>query len=197
MFMRSSIEDKKEYLADIAAKFFFEKGYKTATLQDIANEAGITKAAIYYYFKAKEQILYHIIVTKSHRFLSELEECLKKCEEKKLGAEETSKQLLLQYGTDLNKDNEATSLILRERHQLTGKYKKEIYEIEKKFFEIIKKQFENIPSINNKYDHNVISFMVISFSHWMKYWLKERGKLTIDNAMQQFIDIIFAGILKK
>ena len=117
---RKSPEEKKKFLTDKAAKIFFEKGYKNTSLQDIADEVGITKAAIYYYFKSKEEILYYIISTKSIQFFAELDACLKKCETKKLSPEEIFKELIITYGTALNRDNEAPFLILKERHQLTG-----------------------------------------------------------------------------
>ena len=37
-----------------AKKSFFEKGYDGAKMQDIANDAGINKAMLHYYFRSKE-----------------------------------------------------------------------------------------------------------------------------------------------
>lgn len=44
-------------LTVIAFNLFRECGYHGTSIQDIANEAHITKATIYYYFKSKEEIL--------------------------------------------------------------------------------------------------------------------------------------------
>ena len=37
-----------------AKKLFFEKGFEGAKMQDIANEAGINKAMLHYYYRSKE-----------------------------------------------------------------------------------------------------------------------------------------------
>lgn len=47
----------------MAARLFREQGYPYTSLDDITGEIGITKPAVYYYFKAKEDILYEICLT--------------------------------------------------------------------------------------------------------------------------------------
>ena len=44
-----------------AAKVFREKGYKEATLEDIADEVGILKGSLYYYITKKEDLLYKVV----------------------------------------------------------------------------------------------------------------------------------------
>lgn len=44
-----------------AAKVFREKGYKEATLEDIANEVGMLKGSLYYYITKKEDLLYAVV----------------------------------------------------------------------------------------------------------------------------------------
>ena len=39
-----------------ARKIFFQKGLAGARMQDIANEAGINKAILHYYFRSKDQL---------------------------------------------------------------------------------------------------------------------------------------------
>ena len=47
----------KERILDVALQFFNERGYDKTSLREIAEELGITKAALYYYFETKQQIL--------------------------------------------------------------------------------------------------------------------------------------------
>ncbi|WP_216829858.1 TetR/AcrR family transcriptional regulator [Alkalihalobacterium elongatum] len=48
-------------IIDAAAKVFREKGYKEATLEDIANEVGMLKGSLYYYINKKEDLLYAVV----------------------------------------------------------------------------------------------------------------------------------------
>ncbi|MDD3797416.1 MAG: helix-turn-helix domain containing protein, partial [Lachnospiraceae bacterium] len=43
-----------------AAKLFSEKGYDETTMQDIMQISGLSKGAIYHYFKSKQEILDYI-----------------------------------------------------------------------------------------------------------------------------------------
>ena len=51
-------ELKRRAALRVAARMFNEKGYHATSLDEIAEEIGVTKTALYYYFKNKEQLLY-------------------------------------------------------------------------------------------------------------------------------------------
>ncbi|QJY46082.1 TetR/AcrR family transcriptional regulator [Pseudonocardia broussonetiae] len=44
-----------------ATRLFAEKGFASTTLQDIADALGVTRPAVYYYFKTKEEILARLV----------------------------------------------------------------------------------------------------------------------------------------
>lgn len=44
-----------------ATRLFSEKGFASTTLQDIADALGMTRPAVYYYFKTKEEILARLV----------------------------------------------------------------------------------------------------------------------------------------
>jgi len=49
--------DTRERILDVALDLFIEQGYDKTTLRQIAEPLGVTQAAIYYHFAAKEDIL--------------------------------------------------------------------------------------------------------------------------------------------
>ncbi|HPT33192.1 MAG: helix-turn-helix domain-containing protein [Dethiobacteria bacterium] len=53
--------DAKERIINASIKLFSQKGYDATRVNEIADEAGVTKALIYYYFKSKEEILDHLV----------------------------------------------------------------------------------------------------------------------------------------
>ena len=46
----------------VARAAFIERGYADVSMQEIADAAGLTKAAIYYHFKDKEELFQHVLV---------------------------------------------------------------------------------------------------------------------------------------
>jgi AcrR family transcriptional regulator len=49
--------DTRTRLLDTALKLFADRGVEATSLQMIADELGVTKAAVYYHFKTKDEIV--------------------------------------------------------------------------------------------------------------------------------------------
>jgi AcrR family transcriptional regulator len=53
--------DTRNRLLSVALRLFASQGYATTSLQQIADELGVTKAALYFHFRTKEDILNGIL----------------------------------------------------------------------------------------------------------------------------------------
>lgn len=53
---------REREVLDAGAEVFARKGYAAATVQDVADALGILKGSLYYYVKAKEDLLYSVMV---------------------------------------------------------------------------------------------------------------------------------------
>ena len=53
-------EETIRKILDTAERLFIEKGYEHASLQDILDETGLSKGAIYHHFASKEDIFYSV-----------------------------------------------------------------------------------------------------------------------------------------
>lgn len=53
-------EETERKILDIAFRLFSKKGYDHTTIQDIVDELGMSKGAVYHHFKSKEDILDHL-----------------------------------------------------------------------------------------------------------------------------------------
>jgi AcrR family transcriptional regulator len=47
---------------DAAANIFYERGYASATVQDVADALGMLKGSLYYYIDSKEDLLYRLML---------------------------------------------------------------------------------------------------------------------------------------
>jgi AcrR family transcriptional regulator len=68
-------QSTRERILDIALELFIEQGYDKTSLRDIAERLGTTKAALYYHFARKEDILLELhlrLHALSHDALAEL-----------------------------------------------------------------------------------------------------------------------------
>jgi AcrR family transcriptional regulator len=54
-------ESRWDEVLSVAAQVFGEKGYRAATLRDIASRLGMLKGSLYYYIDSKEDLLFEIL----------------------------------------------------------------------------------------------------------------------------------------
>lgn len=62
---RESSAATRQHLLNVALKHFAECGYAATSVQDIVDEAGVSKPALYYYFKDKAE-LFKALVDRAH-----------------------------------------------------------------------------------------------------------------------------------
>lgn len=54
-------EERKEQILDAATEVFAQKGFDHARMDDIVEETGLSKGALYWYFKSKDDIIFAIM----------------------------------------------------------------------------------------------------------------------------------------
>ena len=68
-------ENRKSAILKAARKLFFEKGFKSVTVESIARKAELSKGAVYLYFKSKDEIYSQILlddIDKFHRKVADI-----------------------------------------------------------------------------------------------------------------------------
>lgn len=66
-------ESRKQQILEAAASCLKKKGYHKTTMDDIASEAGLSKGALYWYFKSKDEVLVTLCKTICNGHLKVLE----------------------------------------------------------------------------------------------------------------------------
>lgn len=64
--------DMKSHILTVAASLMIKKGIKNTSLKDISKEAGISKGTLYYYYSAKEDIIYDIAINNIEQITDEM-----------------------------------------------------------------------------------------------------------------------------
>lgn len=83
----------KSRILAVALDLFIEKGYDKVSLREIAEAVGVTKAALYYYFPSKEQIL-RALIEPLFEMRNMMLEALEAMEKKQLSRQEWAAALV-------------------------------------------------------------------------------------------------------
>ena len=89
-------EAAKDRIIKAAFKIFTKKGYHESTMDDIAKEIGVSKGALYQYFKNKRELLNEIVLSYHAMFRDVLRTSFGKQDNSAIG-EEGSEALLKKY----------------------------------------------------------------------------------------------------
>lgn len=67
--------NRKDLIIDVASQLFLKQGYEATSIRQIANEVGVTEAALYYHFKDKRELLQAVFACQMPNFKLILDEC--------------------------------------------------------------------------------------------------------------------------
>ncbi|WP_055479849.1 TetR/AcrR family transcriptional regulator [Sphaerimonospora mesophila] len=113
MARHSSVHDgptTRDRILDEAASLFIEMGFTRAPLSEIASRLGITKAALYYYFASKDELLIALVSP----FLDRIDELLTQSAETGVNDVLARRALLSRYADLLRSDMRVVSILSRD-----------------------------------------------------------------------------------
>ncbi|GAA3600484.1 TetR family transcriptional regulator [Nonomuraea rosea] len=105
-------EDTRARIQQIALRLFTEQGYEATSLREIAEELGVTKAALYYHFKTKDDIVASLVDLR----VAELEELVEWARSRPKTAE-MRRELLERYADRLKESRYLEITRFMERNQ--------------------------------------------------------------------------------
>jgi AcrR family transcriptional regulator len=84
------LSDLRQQILSTAKNLFIQQGYHGLSMRQIAEALGVSKAALYYYFKDKEELLLAILDS----YLDEMEAALQRIQQEQTGAREQIRALV-------------------------------------------------------------------------------------------------------
>lgn len=63
-------EQRRQQLLRAARQLFMKLGYRETTTEAIANKAGLTKGALYFHFKSKQDIVFELVTQMHHELIA-------------------------------------------------------------------------------------------------------------------------------
>lgn len=191
---KMSTEDRKDQILKIATNIFYRDGYEKASLQEIAQKAGITKAAIYHHFNNKEEILFTLVSTLSDKLIFDLKEIVK-CVDDPV---EKLRQLMSKQISYMNPDKANVKILIEDRRLLSKRFSEVIKSKMEEVIQIYRDILVQIRDIGMLKDVNMFTanFTVLAVINWLYHWYNPKGKLSIEEIVDNIIKIIFYGLIQ-
>lgn len=186
-------DDRQAQLLRIACRFFARYGYKGTSLRDIAEEAKITKAALYYHFPNKNTLYERIVLEGLRVLVEEVEqatELARTAREKLRCFMLTTAQIYVRdpdlwtagsnaFWVDEESVPRSAAIALRDRY-------------EKLLRACIA---QGVDSGEFKaVDPAIAGRAVLSVVNGLSRWFRPGGKLSIEQVIDQYLDILLGGL---
>lgn len=189
-------EDRQAQLLEIAARLFAKHGFDATSLRDIAEEANITKAALYYHFPNKEALYVRIAVFGLERLLDAVMEATSGHR----SAKDKVRAFMFATTDYYSRHRDAwitaanafrgaeESASRAQILMLRDMYEKQLRNC---ILEGIKLgEFRDV-------DAAVAGRLLLASVNSLSRWHKTEGKLTAHEVVEQFVDIILTGLCAK
>ena len=187
---------RKQKIINTAASLFHHKGYASTTLDDVAGELGISKAALYHYVGSKDELL-SIIYTQA--FENVFNDTYK-ISGMDLPPDEKLRLIIRNHINNIIiKDLSMFSVFFSEESQLPEKDFKKIREEKKKYTRIVEEIItEGISQgMFKKTDSNLQAFAILGMCNWIYKWYKpKKADYTPDQIADHFISLLQNGYLE-
>jgi AcrR family transcriptional regulator len=182
-------------IVSAAAELFARNGFGATSLDDIASVLGVTKTALYYHVKNKEEILRLIYLS----VLNVAEEPLRHIVESDLSPVEKLQRAIEHHITVSADRSPAVTVFYHEQPHLTGPFAKEIVIRQKDYehyFERIIEEGQATGVFLADIDPKIASFGIMGMCHWLSQWYHPSGRYTPQQIAAMFNTMVGHGLFR-
>lgn len=185
---------REDQILEVAARLFKERGYHGATLQDIAQEIGVTRTAVYHYFSSKEEVFLRI----AEHAIETVPSIFEEIASSDAPPEEKMRRLLHDFIQANLRNGPNWWLLLTEgERNLPPNVYRRLYRTVRQNDAILQRVFrEGVQS--GKFvdlDPKISVFAMAGACNWLARWYSPRGQMEPDRIADTFMQILERGYL--
>jgi AcrR family transcriptional regulator len=183
-----------EKLMRVSVELFAEHGYAQTSVQQIVDAAGVTKGALYHYFKSKDDLLFDIY----DRLLSMQREHLETLVARGLAPEQTIRLVCEDVIVTSIEGLADGAVFFRSQHMLSEKRQREVKQRRRAYndaFEAILARGRADGVFRTDIPPAILIANFFSDVHYLAQWYSPGGSLTKQQVATELTDLYLAGLL--
>lgn len=187
---------KKDLIYEQAALLFREKGYKAASMRDLAERVDLKVSSLYSHIGSKEELLQKICFDNANLFIQGIEKI-----EKQDSTSIEKIKAIINLHVDIAITNPTSVTVFSDewRHLTNEKKQQNLSEFlqlrknyESRFKQIITTGIEKEEL--KKVDATVALYTILTSVRWLHYWYKPSRKVDIKALKIQIADLLLGGL---
>ena len=188
---KTKIGNRRERIIEVASRLMSEKGYKGASLQEIADLVGLHKSTLFHYFKNKEELLLVVLKISIEEVTKNLNLIL---EDVSLSPEEKLRQAIINHLDLLVRYQDNVTVYHSEIRFLSEKNRRKYIESRKYYASCFKQIIDEIKESDsgcfNGLDTKIVTYGILGMCNWMAKWFKGSGPFNARDIADIFLKMI-------
>jgi len=186
--------DRKKEIIKTATVLFYEQGYDNTPTRELARAAELSNAGIYYHFKDKEDILFHILSDSVQRLRDALVSAINPGNDPEQNLRHIIENLLRM----VSDSKREIGLLIKESQRLNPKQIETIDNTSNDALKLVQNEIERLKEQGKlkDIDTKIAAFSIIAMTNWSFYWFNVDGPLGIPEVATEMATLFFDGILK-
>ncbi len=186
--------NRREEILQRASEVFGRKGVSRTSFEDIAREVGITREAIYYYFKSRMEILLEVILPQSRSLLEGLRGILRE------GGDSHCMLLaaIRNHLESFNPNYLEMAVALREDHFMEDDDRlhalRRTWDDYNRCWTDLIRQGQQAGCFDPAPNPKMVAFGVLGMCNWLSRWYNPRLDVSIEEIIETYYHMIAHGI---
>jgi len=181
---------REEILAS-ATQLFAERGYRAITIDDVAANLGYTKSVVYYYFKSKNEILWHVFIRTFDTFFNAVDAILKGGS----APEVCMAQMLRVHTLNVMMNRATTAIWNRDESELDPAQRRQVRKMKRDYDALFESVFE--AGVTSRVFRDIPPHVAIGgmlgMSNWLYAWYDDKGSLSPEDIAEHFTILLTDG----
>ncbi|RJF95982.1 TetR/AcrR family transcriptional regulator [Noviherbaspirillum saxi] len=182
---------QRETILSRAAQLFASRGYTGTSMNEVAEACGLSKPALYHYFRDKHALL--VDIAEGH--VLRLESVVGEVTEKALAPKDHLEQLIRRFVEEYADAQDAHRVLTEDIRFLNDNDRERILERERRVVAAFAGVIRQIrPEIDEARLATPLTMLLFGMINWMFTWLKPDGTLTYESMATIVADLFFGGL---
>lgn len=183
----------RQQILRAAADLFRDRGYRATTLADIAARLGMSKASLYGYFAAKEEILAAI----SRETIGIFSRNLALISRSRLGADEKLRRVVLSHVRSVVAHRSFLTVFFSEEANLPARLARALARQKDRYDKAVEAIVEEgiRQGVFRPVPARLAVYGLLGMVNWLYKWYDPKGPLGPDDVARSYVDLLERGLL--
>jgi AcrR family transcriptional regulator len=184
-------DDQREQILTQAAELFAHGGYVGTSMNEVASACGLSKPALYHYFKDKNALLLEICNTHISRLIALVDEV----DAQQLAPEPRLRALIERFVQEYAHAVNEHRVLTEDVRFLNEQDQARILNGERQVVESVARAVEELrPDTDKAGLTKALTMLLFGMMNWMFTWLKPSGALSYDTMAPIVADLFLGGL---